>query len=46
MRHKDKHKRVFLRLLLHGKVITNRTFVHKSQYVKHGMGYCDSVCYK
>ena len=25
---------------------TNRTYVHKSQYAKHGLGYHDFVYYK
>ena len=32
MRHGDKHKTVFLRLLLLEKIRTNRTYVHKYQY--------------
>ena len=45
MRQKDKHKRVFLCPLRHEKT-TNKTYVRKSQYVKHGLGYYDLVNYK
>ena len=46
MRHRDKQKPVFLRLLRREKIRANRTYVHKSQYAKHGLGYCDLVYYK
>ena len=42
MRHSYKHNTAFLPSIWLEK-ITNRTYVGKSQYVKHGWGYCDSV---
>ena len=46
MRHRDKHKTVFLRSIWIEKIRTNRTYVHMPQYAKHGLGYCDLVYYK
>ena len=46
IKHRDKHETVFLCSLRFEKIITNRTYVHKSRYVKHGLGYCDLVYYK
>ena len=46
MRHRDKHKAVFLCLLQLEKIMTNGTYVHKSRCDKHGLGYCDLVYYK
>ena len=46
MRHRDKQKPVFLHLLRREKIRANRTYVHKSQYAKHSLGYCDLVYYK
>ena len=43
MRHRDKHKIVFLCSLRLEKRRTNRTYVHRSRYAKHGLGYCDFV---
>ena len=47
MGHRDKQKTVFLCLLwLEEKKRTKRTYVHKSWYVKHCLGYCDLIYYK
>ena len=45
MRHRDKHKTVFLRSRRLEKIRTNETYLHKSWYVKHGL-YCNLVYYK
>ena len=45
IRHRDKHKIVLLRSLWLEK-ITNRTYVRKSRFAKHGLGYRDVVCFK
>ena len=42
MRHKDKHKTVFLLLGFRlEKIKTNRAYLHKPRYAKHGLGYRD-----
>ena len=46
MRHRDKHKTVFFYLLRLEKIRTNRTYVRKFRYAKHGLGYCDLIYYK
>ena len=46
MKHGDKHKTVFICSLRPEKIITNRTYVYKSQYAKHGLGYRDLVYHK
>ena len=46
MKDRDKHKAVFLCLLSIEKIRTNRKYLHKSQYSKHGLGYGDLVYYK
>ena len=43
MKHRDKEKTVFIRSLRLEKIMTNRTYVHKSQCAKHGLGYRDLV---
>ena len=45
-RHKGKHKIVFLCLLRLEKIRTNRTYVDKSWYAKHNLGYYDWVYFK
>ena len=40
------NKTVFLFSLWLEKIRTNRTYVRKSRYVKHGLGYCDFVYHK
>ena len=44
MRHRDKHKTVFICLLWIENIRGNR--VHKSQYAKNVLGYRDLVYYK
>ena len=46
MRHRDKHKIVFLRLLWLEKIRTNRTYAYKSQKSKQSLGYRDLIYYK
>ena len=41
MRHKDKHKTVFLQLLWLEKIRTSRTYMRKSRYAKHILVYRD-----
>ena len=43
MRHRDKHKIAFLRSLWLEKIRTNRTYVHKFRYTKHGLGHRELV---
>ena len=45
MRHRDKLKAVFLCSLQLEKIRANRTYVHKSQYASHSLGYRDLVYY-
>ena len=46
MRHRDKHKILLLCSVWRKKIRTNRTYIHESQYTKHGFGYRDFVYYK
>ena len=45
-KHRNTHKTVFLCLFQLEKVKTNRAYVHKSWYAKHGLGYCNIVYYR
>ena len=46
MKYRDKHKAVFICSLRLEKIITNRTYVYKSQHAKHGLGYRDLAYHK
>ena len=46
MKHRDKHKTVFICSLRFEKIITNRTYMYKSRYAKYGLGYGDLVYHK
>ena len=43
MKHRDKHKVVLLRSLRLENIRINSTYVCKSQYVKHGLGYLEYI---
>ena len=45
IRHTDKHT-VFCCSLRLEEIRTNKTYVHKSWYAKHDLGYCNLVYYK